>query len=109
VDIGDTRGCEWRKESHIAARAKPAFCIAVGGVAADQAFHCKAEVDCQVVISEKQLLAEAEREKKCTRRKDLTDKQKDSTNTTAKAEEQREAERKNQSGIHKNEAGNRRQ
>jgi hypothetical protein len=61
------------------------------------------------VISEKQLLAEVGREKKCTRREDRTDKQNDNTNTTAKAEEQKEAERKNQRGIHKKVAGHRRQ
>jgi hypothetical protein len=61
------------------------------------------------VISEKQLPAEAGRGKKSTRREDRTDKQNDNTNTTAKAEEQREAERKNQSGIHKNEARHSRQ
>jgi hypothetical protein len=61
------------------------------------------------VISEKQLLAEAGREKKSTRRKDRTDKKNDNTYTTAKAEEQREAERKKRSGIKKNVARHRRQ
>jgi hypothetical protein len=61
------------------------------------------------VISKKHLLAEAGREKKNTRRKDRTDKQNDNTNMTAKAEEQREAVRKNKSGIHKTVAGHRRQ
>jgi hypothetical protein len=61
------------------------------------------------VISEKQLLAEAGREKKSTRREDRTEKQNDNTNTTAKAEEQREGERKKKSGIHKNVARHRRQ
>jgi hypothetical protein len=61
------------------------------------------------VISKKQLLAEAGREKKSTRREDRRDKQNDNTNRTAKAEEQREVERKNKSGIHKNVARDRRQ
>jgi hypothetical protein len=61
------------------------------------------------VISEKQLLAEAGRGKKSTRREDRTDKLNENTNTTSKAEEQREAERKNESGIHKNVARHRRQ
>jgi hypothetical protein len=62
------------------------ICIAVGGVAADQGFHREADVDCQVVISEKQLLTEEGREKKNTRRKDRTDKKKDNPDTTAKGE-----------------------
>jgi hypothetical protein len=69
----------------------------------------KAESDCPVVKSEKQLLAEAGREKKSTRREERRDEQNDNTNTTAKAEEQREDERKNRSEIHKNEAGHRHQ
>jgi hypothetical protein len=63
----------------------------------------------QVVISENKLLAEAGREKKSTRREDRPDKQNDNKNTTAKAEKQREIERKKRSGIHKNIARHRRQ
>ena len=61
------------------------------------------------MISEKQLLAEAGRGKNRTRREDRADKQNDNTNTTAKAEEQREAKRIERSGIHKNVARHRRQ
>jgi hypothetical protein len=61
------------------------------------------------VKSEKQLLAEAGREKKSTRQEDRTDKQNDNPNTTRKAEEQRKAEVENPSGIHRNVARHRRQ
>jgi hypothetical protein len=56
------------------------------------------------VISEKQLLAEAGRDKKSTRREDRTDKQNDNTNTTAKAEEQKRADAQKRSWIHNDEA-----
>jgi hypothetical protein len=51
------------------------------------------------VRSEKQLIAEAGREKMRKRRDDRTNKQNDNKNTTEKAEEQREAEVENRSRI----------
>jgi hypothetical protein len=61
------------------------------------------------VESEKQLIAEAGREKMRKRREDRTNKQNDNKNTTEKAKEQREAEVENRGRIHKKVAGSRRQ
>jgi hypothetical protein len=88
------QGCDRQRESHIAVRAKPAFCndvegvtggrgfhgIAVGDVTTGREFHRDAKAGCQVVRTEKELLREERRDRENKRQEDRTEKLNDIRN-----------------------------